>query len=499
MSIVRKRAGLLSVFGFVTVATAVALAMAFNPSPAKGAVNTEGLPGVQALSDTFAGVSEKASPAVVFIEVEKELKGSPASFRGGMGPGLFRHFFFGPGMGPGMGPQGGMEPMIPNQGPVPMGQGSGFIISSDGYIVTNNHVVGEADVVKVSLSDGRKFEAKIVGTDPQTEIALIKIDADGLPTLPLGDSEKVRVGEWVLAIGSPFGLSHSVTSGIVSARGRGNVGIVDYADFIQTDAAINPGNSGGPLINMNGEVIGMNTAIVSRAGGSDGVGFAIPVNMIKYIVDQLRDHGSISRGFLGISIQGLTPELAKWFGTDEQHGVLVADVAKDSPAEKAGLQRDDVILELNGKPVEELGAFRSHIATTPAGKDVELTLLRDGERINKTVEIGTLPGEQMAMNTKPGEKSRTELGLAVEGLTDELAQRLGYEGESGVVVSQVEPGSTAAMAGVKPGALIKEVNKKPVNNPREFQEALKHGDKNNTALLLMKEGEGSRYVALETA
>jgi len=518
MSTRMKRVRLLTISGLVVGVVAAVAAAMLLAAPAKGAAPSETAPAVQAalpsadaLSSAFERVADQASPAVVFIEVEKEMKGMPASF---FGPGteqgdpgdFFRHFFFGPGQGfgpqsgPGFGPQGGQERGMPHGMPMPMGQGSGFVISPDGYIVTNHHVVGDADHVRVTLSDGRKFDAKLAGSDPETEIALIKVDATGLPTIPLGDSDQLRVGEWVLAIGSPFGLEHSVTSGIVSARGRGNVGIVDYADFIQTDAAINPGNSGGPLLNMKGEVIGMNTAIVSRTGGSNGVGFAIPVNMIKYISDQLRNHGTIARGYLGISIQNLTPDLAKWFGLEEGHGVLVADVAKDSPAERAGLKRDDVIVEFNGQPVQEAGSFRSRVATTAPGVAVEMAIMRDGKRVTKTIDIGTLPGEHVAMNTGPQEQAeRTDVGLAVQPLTDDLAKRLGYEGEHGVVVSEVTPGSEAARAGIREGDLIKEVNRQEVDNPRDFQQALKKGDKAHTALLLLQEGQGTRYATLNVA
>lgn len=504
----------------MAIAIGITTFIAWGSSPVQGAVKTDNNPAsqslsvvpvagvdktaalsvVQALSTTFEQVVSKASPAVVHIQIEKDLKGSPAAFfgpnAGSRDPqGMYRFFF-----GPGMGEQGMPAPSDPDAGPVPVGQGSGFIISSDGYIVTNNHVVDGADRLKVTLADGKEFTAKVIGTDPETEIALIKVNAQGLPTLPLGNSESLNVGEWVLAIGSPFGLDHSVTSGIVSARGRGNVGIADYADFIQTDAAINPGNSGGPLLDMSGNVVGMNTAIVSRTGGSNGVGFAIPVNMIKYITDQLREHGTITRGFLGISIQGLTPELAKWFKTSEGQGVLIAEVTKGSPAEKAGLQKDDVIVELNGQPVGEVGAFRSHISTTASGSKIDLTIIRNGERMTKTIEVGGKPAEQVAMNTGADmEGPHTGLGIAVQGLTDDLAQRLGYQGEKGVVVAQVAPDSKAERAGIKAGDLIKEVNKKEVDNPKDFQQALKQGDKDHTALLLIQEGQASRYVALEVA
>ena len=523
MSTPMKRVRLLTIGGLVVGVVAVVAAVMALAAPAKGAEPSAtmpaahaALPSADALSGAFERVAAETSPAVVFIEVEKEMKGTPASFFGpgseqGEQPGnpgdMFRYFFFGPGQGsgpqfgPGFGPQGGRERGMPHGMPMPMGQGSGFIISSDGYIVTNNHVVDDTDRVGVTLSDGRKFDAKIIGSDPETEIALIKVDATGLPTLPLGNSDELRVGEWVMAIGAPFGLSHSVTTGIVSARGRGNVGIVDYADFVQTDAAINPGNSGGPLLDMNGNVIGMNTAIVSRGGGSNGVGFAIPVNMVKYITEQLRNHGAIARGYLGISIQNLTPDLAKWFGIEEGHGVLVADVAKSSPAERAGLQRDDVIVEFNGQPVGEAGSFRSHVATTAPDKAVEMAIIRGGKRMAKTIDVGTLPGQHLATNTTTPEEQaeHTDVGLAVQPLTDDLAKRLGYEGEHGVVVAEVTPGSEAARAGIRQGDLIKEVNKQEVDNPREFQQALKKGGKGHTALLLLQEGQGTRYATLDVA
>jgi serine protease Do len=371
--------------------------------------------------------------------------------------------------------------------------------------VTNNHVVGDMDRVRVTLSDGRRFDAKLIGTDPQTEIALIKVDAQNLPTVPLGNSENLRVGEWVLAIGSPFGLSHSVTEGIVSARGRGNVGIVDYADFIQTDAAINPGNSGGPLLNLKGEVVGMNTAILSPNGGSAGIGFAIPVNMVKNIVDELQKTGKVVRGYLGVSIQDLTPDLARYFGLDQNQGVIVAEVAPGSPAEKAGLQRDDVIVSLNGQPIGEGGAFRTHVAMTNPGSTVKLGILRDGKNIEKEVAVGTLPtkkGEEEATpasNNGDDDTQRGILGVAVEPLTPEIASQLNYQGEKGVVVTGVQPGSPAARAGIRPGALIKEVNRQPITDPSDLKSALKKGTRNDTALLLVQEGEGTRYVAVDLA
>ena len=502
MSMFRERSKWIPLCGIAVVFIGALTLVMAQAKPAVAADRSQSLATVQALSDAFEQVVTDTSPAVVNIRVEKNMKNGPMVFEESEGAPmdpneLFRRFFGGP-------PMGGRRGMPNNQEedsesvPVPVGEGSGFIISPDGYIVTNHHVANDADNLKVTLEDGRSFDAKVVGTDPQTEIALIKVEATGLPTVKLGDSDKVRVGEWVLAIGSPFGLKHSVTSGIVSARGRGNVNIVDYADFIQTDASINPGNSGGPLLNMQGEVLGMNTFIMSSGGGSNGVGFAIPANMVKYITDQLRDKGSITRGFLGINIQEVTPDLAKWFKLNENHGVLVAEVTKGSPAEKAGLQRDDVIVELDGQPVGEIGAFRSHIATTAPGSSLKLSIIRAGQRIEKAVEVGTLPSDKTA---KAGggakQEPRTKLGITVQGLSDDLAKRMGYEGESGVVVSQVTPGSQAARAGIKPGMLIKEVNRQAVNNPREFEEAVQKGPKDQAALLLVQDGQSSRYVALD--
>ncbi|MBX7257377.1 MAG: DegQ family serine endoprotease [Candidatus Hydrogenedentes bacterium] len=467
-----------------------------NPAPVQGQDHSGSIAAVDAMSDAFAYVANQTSPAVVFIEIQKTVTPRPASFFGPEGYSFGIPGFFGP--MPGRGPDS-MGDDGPGRYPVPVGEGSGFIISPDGYIVTNNHVTDDADRLKVTLADGRTFDAKLVGADPQTEIALIKVEAENLPTVKLGDSDSLRVGEWVLAIGSPFGLNHSVTSGIVSARERGNVGIVDYADFIQTDAAINPGNSGGPLLNMKGEVVGMNTAIVSRGGGSNGVGFAIPVNMVKSVVDQLRDHGSVTRGFLGVGIQELTPDLAQWFGIPDNRGVLISQVSPDSPAEKAGLQRDDVIVEMDGKSVAEAGTFRSHIATKKPGTSVELGILRKGERINKKVDLGSLEGKKIAANEPDTQSGQMGLGIELQPLTSDIAQQLGFEGESGVVVAGVEPGSPAARAGLRPGALITEVNKKPVHNIREFQQALKDGANGKSALLLVRMGEGSRYVAIETS
>lgn len=480
----------------LVAATGFAVPALLKDEPVAAQANPEAVSALNSLSDAFAQISESSAPAVVHIEVDKEMRG-----RGGFGPesGIpddFFDFFFGPrrGMPPGHGqrPQPEPEP----QGPVPYGQGSGFIISADGYIVTNHHVVGDADRVRVTLNDGRKFDAEKIGSDPQTEIALIKIDAQDLPTIALGDSDAIKVGQWVVAIGSPFGLDHSVTAGIISARGRSNVNIVDYADFIQTDAAINPGNSGGPLINLEGKVVGLNTAIYSRSGGYMGIGFAIPVNMVKYVVDQLRDHGSIERGFIGVGIQNLTDEMAKWFNNGELTGILISEVAKDSPGEKAGLQRDDIIVEMDGKPVTEVGSFRSRVASTRPGTEVHLGILRGGNRMDVNVTLDKLDAEAMASNQGMESAEHSKIGMGVQDLTPELAEHFGFKDEKGIVISEVEPGSPAARAGLEPGTLITEVNRKPVNSVAEYKEALKDSDSKGI-LLRVREGEMSRYVVLE--
>jgi serine protease Do len=303
------------------------------------------------------------------------------------------------------------------------------------------------------------------------------------------------VGEWVLAVGNPFGLSHTITAGIVSAKGRSSVGITDYEDFIQTDAAINPGNSGGPLVDLDGDVVGMNTAIFSRSGGYMGIGFAIPANMVTSISQQIIEQGSVTRGYLGVTIQNLTPDLAKSFGLGDKKGVLIAQVVDDSPASKAGLKQGDLVLKLNGQPSGTMGDFRNRIAFTSPGTTETLTILRDGKEKRVEVTIGELPQDVVSEDSSP--ESSEQLGLSVRNLTPDLAARLDYEGESGVVISQVEPGSVAQLAGLRAGSLIQEVNRKAVTNVREFKKQLDQTPKGESILLLVKEGQYSRFVALE--
>ena len=462
-----------------------------NTPVAHGAVPDGGIATLQELSDTYVRVAEDTSRAVVSIEISRNIP-EPASFR--RGPGGIPLPFFDPRGSGGAMPRGA----DPGGMPAPAGSGSGFIISQDGYIVTNHHVAGEADALSVTLHDGRTFAADLVGSDPQTEVALLKIDADDLPVVKLGDSDALKVGEWILAVGSPFGLTHTVTSGIISAQGRSEVGIVDYADFIQTDAAINPGNSGGPLINLRGEVIGMNTAILSRSGGNNGIGFAIPIKMVKHIVDDIKDDGKVVRGYLGVSIQSLTPDIAEWFGVASGHGAVIAEVLEGSPAERAGLEKDDVVLRLNGQPVNDAAALRSRVATSSPDSELVLEILRGGETREKTVRLGRLESDEIvARGAAPETETDSRLGLHLQNMNADIAAQLGHTGESGVVVARVAPGSRAHRAGLQPGTVVTEVNRRPVSSVKEFQEALEEGKKNNSVLLSVQKDGHSRYVAMK--
>ncbi|MDN3512938.1 MAG: DegQ family serine endoprotease [Candidatus Brocadia sp.] len=378
------------------------------------------------------------------------------------------------------------------------GLGSGVIIDGEkGYIITNNHVVEDADELKITLGDKREFDGKIVGTDPQTDIAIVKIEGNNLPYAKLGDSDTIRVGQWAIAIGSPFGLTQTVSVGIISATGRANVGVAQYEDMIQTDAAINPGNSGGPLVNIRGEVIGINTAIFTRSGGYQGIGFAIPINMVKIIMKDLVEKGKVTRGWLGVVIQDIDPALAKSFNVTVTEGVLISDVQDNSPAKEAGFVRGDIVIEYDGKPIRDVNHLRNVVAQTEIGKKVTAKVLRDGKEQELTIKIAEQPAELFAAG--PGEVPSTkDLGMTVQNLTKELAKNLGIEEEGGVIVSEVQPGSPAAMSDIREGDLIKEVHRKKISNVTEFKKALSEGDKEKGILLLVKRGEFSRYVIIKT-
>jgi len=378
------------------------------------------------------------------------------------------------------------------------GLGSGVIVSEDGYIVTNYHVVAGADEVKVHLSDKRALTAKIVGTDRPTDLAVLKVEARDLHPARLGDSSKMQVGDWVLAIGSPFGLEQTVTAGIVSAVGRANVGITDYEDFLQTDAAINPGNSGGPLVNLRGEVIGINTAIASRSGGYQGVGFAIPSNIVKFVFDSIVNRGGVNRGYLGAMIQDLTPELAESFGYKSTEGVLIGDVVPDGPAAKAGLRSGDIVTSFQGKKVTNAAELRLAVAGTAPGTRVKLEVVRNGERQTVEVTVGKLDERQLASGRGDSD-STDELGITVEDVTAELANRFGLSAnESGVVVTHVEPGSLAARVGIRAGDLIVAVGNKTVRDLKDYRDAMKNVDlKRGVRLQVMREGT-RRFVFIRT-
>ncbi|HFQ88638.1 MAG TPA: DegQ family serine endoprotease [Desulfobulbus sp.] len=442
----------------------------------------------------FASIVKKAEPAVVHVAVEKSVKG------GGNAPANPFDFFSDPFFQRFFGPQFRHPRMNPRQQPRQFKQwaaGSGFIISPDGYIMTNNHVVENADKITVRLNDKREFKAKVIGTDPQSDVAVIKIDARNLPVLPLGDSDKIQVGEWVIAIGSPFELNETVTVGVVSAKGRNRMGINDYENFIQTDAAINPGNSGGPLLNIYGQVIGINTAIFSRSGGYMGIGFAIPINMAKNIEQQLRKYGKVTRGWLGVVIQDLDEDLAHSFGLDRPEGALVSQVSPNSPAAKAGLRQGDVLVTYNGSKLTNVADLRNKVAMTTPGTKVTMGLIRDGRKREVQVTIGQQPSDfssRVGM-AAPG-NPLAKMGLSLQDLTPELADHFGYKVGQGVLVTEVAPGSPAERVGMQAGQLIEEVNKQRVRNLQDLEKALKRSKNPKEVLLRVRAGDFSQYVVL---
>jgi serine protease Do len=444
------------------------------------------------LSAAFEYSADMIRPSVVAIQATKHVK--PATefhWSQPQSPGenqppfpfgdrFFRHFFENP---------------LPNQPFTQEGLGSGLIIRKDGYILTNNHVVEGADDLSVKLHDGRELTATVVGRDPATDLAVIKVKADGLPAAELGDSDQLRVGEWVLAVGDPFGLNDTITSGIVSARGRANVHITQYEDFIQTDAAINPGNSGGPLVDLDGHVVGINTAIASRNGGNMGVGFAIPINMVKSEMQTLVKGGHVERGWLGIAIQELTPGLSGSFKYDSTRGALVSDVQSGSPAEKAGLKAGDIVTRYENKPVAGPSELRNEVAGTAPGTKADITVYRDGRDKDLTVKVGELKEEATAAAT--GHEESTALGLTVENLSPQTAQELGYSSDqTGVLVTAVEPGSLAADAGVQANDLILSVQDKPVENVAQFRAELGRHALKEGVRLTVQSGSMKRYVFL---
>jgi serine protease Do len=434
-------------------------------------------PGVQS---PFVPVVERALPAVVFVDVKKNV---PTSSQDD----LLRRFF-------------GNDNMPPSHPRVEPSSGSGFLIDADGRILTNNHVVSNAEDITVTLNDKRTFKAKVVGTDAETDVAIIKIEGHGLPYLPLGDSDQLRIGDWAIAIGNPLGeLRGSVTVGIISAQGRSNLNIYggtpSYQDFIQTDASINFGNSGGPLCNIHGEVVGINTAVNPNG---QGIGFAIPINLAKHVAEQLIASGKVKRAYMGVMLAELTPELAEGFGLKNARGVVIQQVLPGQPGERAGLKRNDVVVELNGQPVADMQKFRLKVADMSVGSRIQLVVVRDGRRLPVTLTLTERTDAVVARNVAPGgeDSSAVMVGLKVRALSADERQSADLPG--GVVVTDVQDGSNAEEAGLQPGDVIQEVGGKPVNDPVAFFKALKDAraaGREHAVLLVTTQGN-TRYVPL---
>ncbi len=436
--------------------------------------------------DGFADLVEQVEPAVVTIEVSKKASVHPMRFNGDPRTQEFFQRFFGM---PGMGQQ---------EAPPMQGAGSGFIIDEEGYIVTNNHVVEGADEVSVRVLDGREFAATVVGSDDKTDLALLKIEADELQAVEFGNSDAMRVGDWVVAIGNPFGLGGTTTAGIVSARGR-DIQSGPYDDYLQIDAPINRGNSGGPVFNTDGEVVGVNTAIVSPNGGSVGIGFAIPANQVSEIVAELKNKGAVDRGWLGVTLQGLDKELADSLGLDSADGALVTSVVAGSPAEKAGIEVGDVIVSYDGDAIKDARELSRLVGAADAGDDVKLKVWRDDAFVKLNGVLGT---PENAVAASGAERRLDDLGMAVAPLTGELRSQLDVEDDvNGAVVTQVEPGSLAAEEGIRRGDILLQVDRNPVSSARDLEEILAEARREGREAVpaLIKRGDMQRFAVLPVA
>lgn len=442
----------------------------------------------------FTSLAKKLTPVAVHVSTTKIFKARkkampPMQAPFGEGDDQFRDFF-------------GDEFMrrffgdMPNRDFKQQGLGSGFIIDSEGYILTNNHVIEGADEIKVTLANKKEYAASVIGRDEKTDIALIKIkDLKGdLAVADFGDSDMLEVGEWVMAIGNPFGLQETVTQGIVSAKWR-KIGAGPYDDFIQTDASINPGNSGGPLFNMHGKVVGINTAIFTPSGGNVGIGFAIPINSAKKVIAQLKNKGRVVRGWLGVVVQKVTPELAESFGIKEGKGALVADVDKEGPAHKAGIESGDIILDFNGKAINEMEDLPILVAETEIGKAADIEVMRNGKKKTFSVTIGELKEKNDSQASLQDEKK--DLGITVKAITPEMAQRYGLSRKEGVIVSQIEPGSPGEEAGLRAGDIIQEINRAPIKTINDYTSAVKKNKAGENVLFLVKRGENSLWIVLK--
>jgi serine protease Do len=429
----------------------------------------------------FVQLAKMIGPSVVNIattQVRKPTQGMPSPFGDNEPFNDFWERFF-----------GGQLPRSPQR---QQGLGSGFIIDSDGIIVTNYHVVDGAEKIVVTLADGKGFDAKVLGKDQKADLAILKIDAaQGLPAVALGDSDKLEVGEWVMAIGNPFGLDHTVTTGIVSAKGR-HIGAGPYDNFIQTDASINPGNSGGPLVNLHGEVVGINTAIFSQSGGNIGIGFAIPANLAKELVPQLRDKGRVVRGYLGVTIQKITEDIANTMGLKNPNGALVTDVATGGPAERAGVKTGDTIVAFDGKAIINSADLPLQVARVAPGKTVELKIFRESKELNIPVTVGEMKDSEVVAESGTG-----DFGMAVEPVTPAVAESFGLERAEGVVVSSVKPGSAAEEAGFRRGDVITQINRKPVRDLADYNREMPPKKDGKSILFLVKRDTGSLFLALK--
>lgn len=456
------------------------------PPAAKAAANE--------LAIAFEGAAKAITPSVVNVSAVKKPRGAKAGRK--MNDPFFDQFrdFFGddfadrfPNM-PESGPRG--------ESPGQQGLGTGVIVDDKGFILTNNHVVEGADELRVRLNDERTVKAELVGTDPRSDLAVIKIKATNLTAAKLGNSEELKVGEWVVAAGNPFGLDNSITAGIVSAKGRSLQGGGQYEDFIQTDAAINPGNSGGPLVNLDGEVVGINTAIFSRSGGYMGIGFAIPIDMAKSVMQSLISKGKVVRGWLGVGIQNLSEDLSSSFNFTGTHGALVGHVEESGPAAKANLKQGDIVTKLNGEPIKNVTQLRNLVASLQPGSAVDVEYFRDGKAATTSVKIGELPGPSEKSDVEP--ESKTDIGATVDDLSPEIARRLGLANKKGVIVKNVKPGSIAARAGMQSRDVIVSLNGKKVNNTEEFYKELDAGDlKKGIRVVVQTEGM-ERFVFLRS-